>query len=525
MHRLWTTCLIALTLVACSSAKKESSLRHPSTVSLALSDDMETLDPRKCSGLESCTVHSMLFEGLFVSSNEGARPALAESYSVSEDGKTYTFHLRPTFWSNGEPVTAHDFEYTWKSILEPKFPAPMVDMLFVIKNAQEAKHGLVAMEDVGVKALDDHTLEVRLVNPHPQFLEILCIRTFLPVSRAWDQNKSKSLIGNGPYLLREWRPQYSLYLEKSPTYWDAASIQLPAVEFMIVKEGTALELFEKGEMDWVGSPLSTLPNDSLDSLRERGLLRTAPAAAVHFIRANTSHPLLSSSKIRRALAYALDRETLTKEVLRAEQQPAEGLVPPVSGHRATPLFHDNTVERARELLKEGLAEAGMTLESMPTLTLLYGGDETRHQLAQSLQQQWRQTLGLPINLERMEKMVVLERCRKLDYDLCLGCWYGDVADPMNFLNIFRTKDMASNRTLWENSLYTSLLQRAERENHPAKRKVLQQQAERMLMREMPCIPLYFATYSYAQSNKVAGIFLLPQGVLYFHEAHLTRASR
>ncbi len=228
--------------------------------------DPQTLDPRRVRDLATITVIHMLYEGLMRTQADGqATLALAEKVTISQDRKTYTFQLRSSAWSDGQPVTAYDFEQSWKSLLDPQFPSPNVYQLYVIRGAQEAKEGRTSIDQVGIYAIDPSTLIVELERPVPYFLDLIATHFFYPVHASLRQQmidstatSNSSILTNGPFQLKAWRHHNELTAVQNLHYWDKENIRLDQIHLVILDNSTALQLFQKGELDWTGSPLSTL---------------------------------------------------------------------------------------------------------------------------------------------------------------------------------------------------------------------------------------------------------------------------
>jgi len=242
-----------------SSPVRERELR------INLGQNPATLDPAKARDLNTLTLLRMLFEGLTrLSKEEKPELALAKEVSLSQDLKRYTFALKESFWSEGTPLTAYDFVYAWRRALSPAFPSDYAAQLYVIKNGRAVKEGKLLQEELGVKALDERTLQVDLERPAPYFLELLSFPIFFPLLQSRQESYSRfvdhedSLVGNGPFCLKRWKQDDSLLIEKNERYWDSKSVKLKRVFFVMVDSETELALFEKGELDWAGSPLSSL---------------------------------------------------------------------------------------------------------------------------------------------------------------------------------------------------------------------------------------------------------------------------
>jgi len=507
--------LTVIILLAGCSAKQENVVR------INLRAEPQALDPRKARDLQSMTLAKMFYDGLTrLNKEEQAELALAEKVDVSEDGKIYTFFLRPASWSNGEPVTAQDFAYAWTKVLEPHFPADQAFQLYVIKNAKAAKEGKVALDQIGVKALDNKTLRVELQYPIPYFLELTALPIYFPVSQKIDITDSKTVVGNGPFLLKEWRHNDLLRVVKNPTYWDASQVKLKEIHLMMVGEETELKMFEKGELDWAGSPLSTLPVGSLAQLKKTGSLHVKPFLATYFFRTNVGSEPFEQPLMRKAFAEAIRRSEIVEHVTQGGQLPATGLLPPSLGVKENSYFSDGDVEQARLDFEQALEAMGVSREELPTISLLYVTGERNHLIAQAVQEQWRHALGVKVELQAVERKVFFDRISKKNFQLAAGDWTADFKDGMNFLEVFKFKAGGSNNTAWENPRYRELLDQALEENKPSERHKIFQECETILMKEMPIIPLFHYTMLYVSNQKMKDVVLSSLGSIDFKWAYV-----
>ena len=493
-------------------------------VSINVIDEPQGLDPRKVRDLSGSTIAKMLFEGLTrINAQDVPELALAEAVDLAADLKTYTFHLRKSTWSNGDPVTAHDFVYAWKSALSPLFPSDTAFLLYGIKNAKAAKEGKVALDEVGIAALNDSTLQVHLENPAPYFLELLAFPIFFPVNQKIDETNPQwaldtaQFVGNGPFRWKEWKHQDHLTLEKNPAYWDAQAVHLDQLVLCMVKEETELSMFEKKELDWAGSPLSILPIEALGALRKSAQLKTKEILGTTFIRVNTARAPLDQPELRRAFALAMNRGLIVEHVTQGNQIPATGLVPLSLKVQSAPYFADGDVNSAKSLLQQ------CSLSEMRPIVLTYRATERNHMMAQAIQEQWRAALGIQVQLESLEGKVYFDRVSKQNFDLALGNWMADFADPINFLEVFKY-DRGSNNTHWENPAYAALLDQSALEIDPEARRQLFAQAEKILIEEMPIIPIFYSTMLYVNQPQLKDVVLSSMGGIDFKWASSSKGE-
>lgn len=530
--RLHSSYLIWLILTAFSfgcqsSSKKNHEVFFAQKLKINIGDEPQTLDPRKARDLKSQSIARMLFDGLTrINPEEKAELALAEKCDISTDLKTYTFHLKDSVWSNADPLTASDFAYAWKKILSPDFPSDVAFHLYVIKNAKAAKEGKIGVDEIGVRVLNSKTLVIELENPTPYFLELIALPAFFPVNQrvdektpSWAQNAA-TYVGNGPFQLAQWRHQAGLTINKNDKYWDSESVKITSIELEILQADTELKLFEKNELDWAGSPFSTLPSDSIKALRKDNSLKTKELLGTYFIRTNTGKTPFNDVKIRRALGLVIDRRAIVDYIAQGNQVPATGLVPTSLKLQKEVYFQDADLSSARKLFSEGIETLLLKLEELPEIFLLYRTGERSHLIAQVLQQRWFEAFGLRVKLESTEGKVYWDRMSKQDYHLALADWIADFADPINFLEIFKYRNGGSNNTLWENPSYVALLDRSAQMTDQGQRRQILTKAEQILIQEMPIIPIFYYTMLYVSQPYLKNVVLSSMGQIDFKWAFI-----
>lgn len=513
LHKIFHLIVLLVLLVGCSS-------KQQNVVKVNLGAEPTTLDPRKARDLQAMTLSRMFFEGLTrINREDKAELALAEKVDISADGKIYTFTLRTAAWSNGDRVTAQDFVYAWTKSLDPHFPSDQAFQLYVIKNAKAAKEGKVSLDQVAVKALDNKTLQVQLQNPTPYFLEVAALPIYFPYPAKADQNTDlKKVIGNGPFLLKEWRHNDLIRAAKNPSYWDASNVKLKEIHLTMVQEETELKMFEKGELDWAGSPLSTLPINALAGLKKTGNLHVKSFLATYFFRTNVESELFEHPLVRKAFAEAIKRSEIVEYVTQGGQLPATGLLPPslrgLGGLEKGELA-DGDSQQARKDFDQALEFLGMDRQKLPSISLMYVAGERNHLIAQAVQEQWRKALDVEVQLQAVERKVYFDRLSKKNYQLASGSWTADYNDGMNFLEIFKFKAGGSNNTAWENPHYRELLDRAAETVEVGQRQHLFQECENILMKEMPIIPVFHYTMLYVSNPKIKDVVLSNLGSVDF----------
>ena len=481
-----------------------------------------SLDPRIASDITSGTVIRTLFEGLTRIDTEGKpRLAAAETVEISKDQRFYRFQLRQNFWSNGDPVTAEDFVLTWKTILTPRFPSTSAFHLYVLKNGEAAKNGTAPINSIGVWAEDPKTLVVELEYPCPYFLELLSSYTFYPVHQQSELNTD--FVSNGPFELSSWRHDDLIEVTKNPHYWDKENVLLDGLTMaMVDKEVTELAMFESGELDWVGAPMSILPIDSLGPLKEKGLIEGRPVAGVYLYRFNTKLLPFTNKKMRLAFSKAVDRQTITDHIHLGGQRPADRLVPPEAGGNESFLAQLDTNE-ARRLFQEAMKELDLTLETFPPITLSYNTGEDHHRIAQTIQQQWNRAFGIQVLLENAEWKVHLSKMVQNDFQIGRKGWFGDYTDPMAMLEPFRRRNGESggsnNNTQWQHPKFVRLLDQAEETSDQELRSSLLHEAEEIWLDEAPAIPIFFVNHHYLKNPKLHGVVHSSIGQIDFRWAY------
>lgn len=507
--------LVALCVGACTASKSrveqgaEQGILH-----FANEAEPKGLDPHLITGLLEQRVLVSVLEGLVGLDHDlNVIPGVAHSWDVSDDRETYTFHLRPEAkWSDGSPLTAHDFVWSWRRILNPKLGAPYAYLLYVIENAEPYHKGdITDPEAIGVTAIDDHTLEVTLESPTPYFLSLQIHFTYLPVPRQaitahggptdrtnpWTQ--PGNFLANGPFVLERWAPNEVIAVRKNPHYWDAENVQLNGIHFYPINDrNTEERMFRVGDLHLT----SNVPPTKLDHYRENRPddLLIAPVYGTYFYRFNIESSPLQDKLVRKALAMSINRQVICDMILRGGQKPADAFTPPDPNGYTPRASIPYDPERARELL----AEAGYANGAeMPPVEILYNTDDVHREVAESIQAMWKDELGVDARLLNQEWKVYLRSMDQLDYSVARSSWFGDVLDPINFLECFTTGN-GNNRTGWSNEEFDGLIAAAREEPDADDRAELLQQAEDILLDEAPIAPVYTFVTTQLRSAEVKG---------------------
>lgn len=514
-------------VIGCSKQKSHPKYRE-SLLRVNLPQQPETMDPRKGRDLSSSMLHGLLFEGLTrIGPSASDEKALAYAIDLSDDKTVYTFHLREAVWSNGKPITAHDLEYSWKSMLDSSFPCPNANILYCILNAEEAKKGLLSIDQVGIQSIDDHTLQVKLKAPTPYFLNLTSFCVFFPVSKdiasshpQWSDTVSDFFVCSGPYKIASWKKNSEILLEKNPNYWNKDNVSLEKICISLIESpNTALEMFEKGELDMIGSPYTPIPQDAIQALSEQNKLIPFPEAKTLFCSFNTTKAPLNNVHIRRALSLSIDREAIVANMGTIGDIPAVNFVPPTLKNGKNDAFiesHNN--DAAAEELELGLTELGISLEDLNSLTLIYPNQDGHTKLAQAIQEQWRKNLGITIKLEVVDYNLYLNRVSSYDFDISQFYWVAQYDDPVSILDRFKYRSNPKNYPKWENEEFINLLN-ASAFAEDAKRVTILDEAEALIMCEMPLAPIFHSYNVRMIQPYVHGLFSSSLGSVHLHQVY------
>jgi len=455
----------------------------------------QTLDPALVSGQLEGRLCAALYEGLTRRDARGKSvPGAAESWTVSPDGRTYTFTLRENLqWSNGDPITAEDLRYSWLRALDPATGSPYAEIFYFIRGAEDYQAGRAPAESVEIAAPDARTLVVRLKNPVPFFPSLTSFTTYLPVHRATVEKhgdrwtRPEHWVGSGPYRLKAWRVNDRVALEKNPRYHSADRVRLSRIDALAVtRASTAFNLYSSGQAD-VLLDKGLIPSLIMPKLRGRPDFHPAPLFATYFYRFNVTRPPFDDPKVRRAFSLAINKEAIVERITRGNEPIALSLTPRgVPGYRP-PTGPASSPVTAKALLREAGYPNG---QGFPRVSLLYNKSELNEQVAVEIQAQWKRELGLEVDLRNQEWATYLRSLDSLDFDIARSSWVGDYDDPLTFLDCFAT-GRGNNRTGWSDSKYDSLLDQAQADPNAASRLRKLEQAEEILVNQaMPIIPLY-----------------------------------
>jgi oligopeptide transport system substrate-binding protein len=488
-------------LMGCDQSAKSNVANNSSVLRKGNGPEPQTLDPHKAEGVPASNILRDLYEGLISEAADGQLiPGVAERWEISADGTIYTLYLRKTArWSNGEPLTAQDFVYSLRRSIDPLTGSSYSQVLSCIVNVEAIIAGKSAVETLGVRALDEHTLQIALKAATPYFLGLLTHSTTYPVHRAtveaWQGHFSRPdrLVSNGAYNLADWVVQSHITLKKNPQYWNAQRTQIDRVIYYAIDDTSQeLQRFWADEIDWTES----IPVGQVDWVREKfgDQLHISPYLGTYYFGLNvTRSPFKDQPTLRRALWLAIDRDIIVKKITAAGELPAYSWVPPgVMHYQAQPTVDINwSVQQRQTKARQLYQQAGYSVENPLKLELLYNTSENHKRIALAVAAMWKDALGVETKLINEEWKVFLDHRKQLDQTQVIrGGWIADYNDAWSFAELLQSNN-AMNNTGYSNANYDALLSRASIESDLEKRQQLLQQAERVLLHDVPIIPLFF----------------------------------
>lgn len=481
---------------------------------ISIGTEPSGLDPHLVTGVTENYILLSLLEGLVTRDHKTLEiePGVARTWEISEDRRTYTFALDPEArWSNGDPVTASDFLFSFQRILSPELGAPYAYMLYPMRNAEAFHEGEIEdFSEVGVRAPDSRTLQIELEEPTPYFLGLLSHFTWWPVhpptvlrhgkmtDRISDWTKPENFVGNGPFTLESWKLNRSLIVQKDPTYRETEDVRLNGIHFLPIEGDAEERAFRAGHIH-ISNSVPVHRIDWYERHRPENI-RFDTYLGTYYYALNTEIPPLDDARVRRALAYSINRKEITEHVLRGGQEPAHHFTPPDTGGYTARARVPYDPERARELLAEAGYPEG---KGFPDLELLYNTSDSHRTVALAIAQMWKKELGIDITLYNQEWKVYLSTRKSGNFEIVRAGWIGDYDDPNTFLNL-ATSGSGNNHSNWSHPQYDEWIEAASRTADPDARLELFQKAENLLLEEMPFIPIYFYVRSLLIDEAVQG---------------------
>ena len=504
-------------LGSCSAPSNVEKAIDEKILHFGLGSEPQYLDPHLANSVSAHNVIIALIEGLVSEDPKTLKPVpgVAEKWDISEDGLVYTFHLRKNAkWSNGDPVTAHDFVYSYKRILNPELASQYASMLHGLKNARQYHEEGLSWDEakVGATAIDDYTLQLTLENPTPYFLELLNHYSWFPAhpptiekfgafgkqGTAW--TRPGNYVGNGPFTLSDHKVNSVIEVKKNPLYWDAQTVSLEGIRFYPIESADTEErAFHSGFLHLT----QTVSPDRIDFLKENhsDLIHFESYLGTYFYRFNVEEPPFDDVRVRLAFNLATDRQAIVEKVTKGGQLPARCFTPPGTGGFSPESRFRFDPQKAKSLIQEYLTEKG--LESLPKIELKYNTSEGHKKVAEALQGMWKNHLGAEIQLLNMEWKVFLSTIAKRDFSLARAGWIGDYVDANTFLHMWRTGD-GHNNTGWSSTRYDELLELAAQESDTEKRFSYFEECEKLIAENAPILPIYFYVHVTLRSPTVKG---------------------
>ena len=513
-----------------AEAEEEASAGSDRYLVWRLNKEPKLWDPTNNSESISDAIVKQLFEGLTVSTSDGFKPGIAESWDVSEDGKTYTFHLRDDAkWSDGDPVTAKDFEYSWRRICDPDYASEALQAITdYVVGGQEYFDGTGSYDDIKATAIDDYTFEVVLKNVTPYFPQLVANDVYLPIKKdvveaageGWEK-KPETCVSNGPFMLEEYQVGSHFLFKKNPNYYDADSVKLAGIKAVIITDdNTAYQAYQAGEID----VMDNLPSEQIPQIvaEDPNVIVSADTGA-QFMNFNVDKAPTDNVHVRKAIAYAIDRKQIVEQVLKDGSVPASGFIAPTcqktdggsfrtmesDGYPAEE-YGINPRQANVEAAKQELAEAGYPDgKDFPALEITYANNDRNKKTCEAIQQMLEDNLGITVTLRAEESSVFTSTKNKGDYQMATGGWTNSPYDASGLIKLFYSQN-GNNTPQWRWKPYTgaphdTTLNPGNEAFDIAFDKALASQcadrdnawieAEQALMADMPVTPLYYPSYT------------------------------
>jgi oligopeptide transport system substrate-binding protein len=491
-------------------------LKEQQVLRIALEYNVVSLDPRIGGEVISGDILRFLFEGLTRFNQEGkVENGVAESIEISPSLKQYIFKLRPSFWNDGSPLTAYDYEYSWKKILSPSFETSFADYFYRIKNAKEAKEGRVSLDEVGIQVIDDRTLKVELIGPTPHFLQWTSLPLFSPVHRfidqqhpQWPYQASKDYPCNGPFQLKMNQPNQGYQLIKNPYYWDTKQVKLDQIVLTVMNPSQAMQAFQKREVNWIGNPFGGWHPSYNPGKQDKVL--TFPNSLILSLAFNVTLPPFNHPKIRKAFSYAIQRAQIIENAF-MPLNPAYSILLPHYREKDQSVFPQYNPKLAIQYFHEGLQELGINVKDLPPLSIIYLEKGIREHVAVCLKQQFEECFKIPCNLKSLPWTTVFNKMSKGQFQMGFVHWASWIDDPIYTLNAFKFKDNKINFSKWEHPEFQRLLNLSEQEATPFQRSLYLLQAEELLSQEMPVTPLFFQPSQALVNEELHVVYRAPSG--------------
>ncbi|PHC82548.1 peptide ABC transporter substrate-binding protein [Bacillus pseudomycoides] len=516
---LVSTLLLSSFLAGCGKEKSTTKPREEKKVlQLTETGEIPSLNSLKVTDAVSFNVLNNVMEGLFrLSKNDEVIPGIAQKHEVSKDGKTYTFHLRDAKWSNGDPVTAHDFIYAWKQLVNPETGSEYAYIMYDVKNAEKINKKQIGLDELGVKAQDDKTFTVELEHPVPYFTKLLCLPSFYPINEKYAKEQgnkygleANKTLYNGPFTLSEWKHEASFTMKKNNQYWDKKEVKLDEVNYQIVKEiSTVVNLYQTDKID-----RAVISTEFVDKYKNDKELKQYTDPVMYFFRFNENVPILKNKNARLALSMAFDKKGLATSFLNDGSVPANYYVPNgfLKGpdkkdfRETTTEFNKTNVNKAKEYWEKAKQETGA---NEVTLEMLNYDLENFKKVGEYIKEQLEKNLpGLTIKVKLQPHSQKLALEKKKEYEMSLSRWLPDYPDPMTYLDVF-ISESGVNNTGYANPEYDALIKKTKMElgNDEKARWKAMQDTEKMLLDDAVIAPVFQRGLSYLQKPYVKDLYV------------------
>ena len=501
--------LVGSFFAGCSKKAEEvAAPAEPVVFSFNNETELQSLDPGNIEGVPEHRIYMALFEGLvsYDPATLDPVPGLAKSWSVSDDGLTWTFNLRKSNWSDGTPITAQTVVDSWIRFLSPELAAVYAYLPgMIIKGAAEYNSGDAGADTVAIRALDDYTFQFELTGPAPYALGMLTHYAFAVVPMhvieeygdKW--TRPENFVSNGPYTLASLEPHEKIVLEKSATYWDKDAVKIDKIiAYPIEDENTSLNMYKQGDLDWI----MTVPDAQLDEMKLDPTYVTNATFITYYYQFNMTKAPYNDARVRKALSMAINRQELVDKVTRGGQFPAFGLTPPLANYPKVVAFKEDFDAAKALLAKAGFPNG----EGFPKATILYNTSEGHKKIAEYVQQKWKEVLNIDVEIENQEWATYLDNKQNQNFDIARAGWQGDYIDPNTFLTDLLYSTAGNNDGRYNNSKYDALLDEAATlPEGKARYDVLRQAEELAIGTDMAIMPFYYySTANWIDTNVWGG---------------------
>ena len=515
---------IMMILISCGGAGKESSSSGNTKIIVNETAEPKSIDPGLLTDQSGIAVNSLVSEGLTRQGKDGTpEPGLAEKWDVSEDGLTWSFHLRENIkWSSGEPVTADDFKFAWLRVLEPATASEYAYMLHYIKGGQAYNEGKGKKEDVGINVIDSRTLEVKLERPTAYFASLAASPTYAPIREKFFDEKGKNFAleadameYSGPYKIKSWKHDSNFIMVKNENYWNKDHIKIDEVEMVLVADSTAeLNAFNNGEIE-----LIRLTAEQYKRYEKDPRVNVFRNNSVWYLEYNMENKFLANKKIRQALTLAVDKEEMANTIVKGTGEAAYGIVPTGFPGESKTFREENgdsypkyNPEEAKRLYKEGLAELGVT--ELPELSLIINEAGNNKKIAEYVQEKIRTNLGANLRIEPIPFKERMARLQQKDFEIVLSGWGSDYADPMTYIDLFVTNG-GNNHSSYSNPKYDELIKTANNSSDNKVRMQAMRDAEKILGDDMPVGVMLYSTRVIMLNPKIKNVYFKGIGAEYY----------